>query len=51
MRHVILVVQAKRGLIVLDRFVVVAVLEEQVADIRDRRDVARVEVEYGDEVL
>jgi len=35
---------------VLDRFVVVAVLEEEIADVRDRRDVARIEVERGDEV-
>lgn len=50
MRDVVVIVEAQGRLVVFDRFIVVAVFEEQIADIRDRGNVTRVEFERRDEV-
>ena len=47
----VVIVEPQSRLVVLDRLVVVAVLQEQVADVRDRGDVARVEIEGRDEII
>lgn len=48
MSDVVVVVEPEGRLVVLDRLVVVAVLEQQIADVRNRRNVARIELEGCD---